>query len=59
MDLALMLEHSPSVIIEAKVFESSAMITKGDSNKKALHEAVQFVAQEKLVYNNPTQEEQA
>lgn len=33
MDLALMLEHSPCVIIEAKVFESPAMITKRDINK--------------------------
>jgi hypothetical protein len=47
MDLALMLEHSPSVIIEAKVFESSAMITKGDINKKALHEAILYFMRER------------
>ena len=47
MDLALMLEHSPSVIIEAKVYESSAMITKGDINKKALHEAILYFMRER------------
>ena len=47
MDLALMLEHSPSVIIEAKVYESSAMITKSDINKKALHEAILYFMRER------------
>jgi len=52
MDLALMLEHSPSVIIEAKVFESSAMITSSDINKKALHEAVLYFMRERHSGNN-------
>lgn len=47
MDLALMLEHSPCVIIEAKVFESPAMITKRDINKKALHEAILYFMRER------------
>jgi len=52
MDLALMLEHSPSVIIEAKVFESSAMITNSEINKKALHEAVLYFMRERHSGNN-------
>ncbi len=52
MDLALMLEHSPSVIIEAKVFESSAMITQSDINKKALHEAILYFMRERYKGNN-------
>ncbi len=51
MDLALMLEHSPSVIIEAKVYESSAMITKSDINKKALHEAILYFMRERYAGN--------
>ncbi len=47
MDLALMLDHDPSVIIEAKVFESPAMITQNDINKKALHEAVLYFMRER------------
>lgn len=47
MDLALMLEHSPSVIIEAKVFDSPAMITQTDINKKALHEAILYFMRER------------
>ena len=42
IDLALMLEHEPSVIIEAKTYGSSAMITHKDINKKALHEAIYY-----------------
>jgi len=52
IDLALMLEHSPSVIIEAKAFESPAMITKGDINKKALHEAIYYFMNERHNGNN-------
>ena len=52
MDLALMLEHSPSVIIEAKVFESSAMITQSDINKKSLHEAILYFMRERHKGNN-------
>ncbi len=52
MDLALMLEHSPSVIIEAKVFDSPAMITRNDINKKALHEAVLYFMRERHSGNN-------
>ncbi|BAF72267.1 DUF7149 domain-containing protein [Sulfurovum sp. NBC37-1] len=52
MDLALMLEHSPSVIIEAKVFDSAAMITQNDINKKALHEAILYFMRERKKGNN-------
>jgi len=52
MDLALMLEHSPSVIIEAKAFNSSAMIAQSDSNKKALHEAILYFMRERHKGNN-------
>ena len=52
MDLALMLEHSPSVIIEAKAFNSSAMITQSDINKKALHEAILYFMRERKKGNN-------
>ena len=52
IDLALMLNHHPAVIIEAKAFESSAMITKHDINKKALHEAILYFMRERYEGNN-------
>jgi len=52
MDLALMREHNPTVIIEAKIPNSSAMITTTDINKKALHEAVLYFMRERSRGNN-------
>ena len=52
MDLALMLEHSPSVIIEAKAFNTSTMITQNDINKKALYEAILYFMREREKGNN-------
>ena len=52
VDLALMQLHKPAVIIEAKVFNSSAMITQTDINKKSLHEAILYFMRERDNGNN-------
>jgi len=52
IDLALMLDHSPAVIIEAKAVDSSAMISKHDINKKALHEAILYFMRERAKGND-------
>ncbi len=47
MDLALMREHEPAVIIEAKAVDSPAMITQNEPNRKALHEAILYFMRER------------
>jgi adenine-specific DNA-methyltransferase len=47
IDLALMSDHEPSVIIEAKAYGSTAMISQNDLNKKAFHEAILYFMRER------------
>ncbi len=47
MDLALMHQGRPAVIIEAKKPDSADMITPADLNRKALHEAILYFMRER------------
>ncbi|BCD67555.1 N-6 DNA methylase [Nitratiruptor sp. YY09-18] len=47
IDLALMKEDKPAVIIEAKKPHSMNMISQTNSNKKALHEAILYYMRER------------
>ncbi|SMC09076.1 DUF7149 domain-containing protein [Nitratiruptor tergarcus] len=47
IDLALMHDGKPAVILEAKRPDSSANISQSDPNKKALHEAILYFMRER------------
>ncbi len=47
IDLAIVKSSRPSVIVEAKVVNSKDMITPGEINKKAFHEAVLYFMRER------------
>ncbi len=51
IDLALIEDNRPAVIIEAKVPGSQAMIAPGDINRKAFHEAVLYFMRERAQGN--------
>jgi len=52
IDLVLMKEHKPSVIIEAKKHNEADMITKNNLHKKSLYEAVLYFMRERDSGNN-------
>ncbi len=47
MDLAILKDHQPTVIIEAKVPNSKDMISTSELNKKSFHEAILYFMRER------------